>query len=812
VLNPLVGVAPAFNRWSSRALPGRALAAILATGMSVVALGAAAPAAPAADSCPNAQFRTGASLELPDCRAYEQVSSVNKRGNGIMALNGTILQPGWSAPGGDAVLYNNVQGPGTDDAARGFAFSLVANRTADGWVNRAAANGPAPQGVIDANSAAQRYEIPDASSENLLFVSASPWVLDEPYINAGRNGGVYLGRGSAMDWLTRPTSVNALPAPGSPDDDLGKFMTVGGSEDLSTSYFITRATLTPEDDDIGRTALTNWALYRWQDGQLSNAGVLPDGSIDPGGSVAAGLAPGGGDASTGDNAQAVVQYAYTHSVSTDGTGVVFVSPDPAAGTGRPPQLYLAREGQATLEISKRPDAASAPVGTAGVTQTGGLVGATTSAVTNGGVYAVTSRNHQVIVFSTTDALTDDAPADTSIAKTYRYSVADASLTYLPDLDRASGDGNGPVFNISDDGSRILYRTTGNDLRLWRDGEPTLTLSGDVGPSDFSNGIGESRFSTDGHTLILMSKVPLAGEPDHPAGGGPDKTEVYRYTEDDAHLQCISCPAPTMSPQGPATFTLSGQDTGFGGTSFDTPLASTRGMTDDGTSVFFTTTSPLSPNDHNITADVYEYKDGATHLLSSGATGSLGDYLLDNSATGSDVFIASRLVLAPSDTDDVYDLYDARVDGGFPPPAQKAAPCDGDACQGPVPDSPAASPLAASVTFVGGGNVHASARRRPMSAKTAHRTVRGSRFTLAVTVPGKGLITASGRNLKTARRTAKRATTYHLHVSLTSKAKRELRKKRRLKVAVKVSYRPSSGSASAKTVRVTLQQPRQRKGR
>ena len=41
--------------------------------------------------------------------------------------------------------------------------------------------------------------------------------------------------------------------------------------------------------------------------------------------------------------------------------------------------------------------------------------------------------------------------------------------------------------------------------------------------------------------------------------------------------------------------------------------------------------------------------------------------LDASASGDDVFFATRERLAPTDTDELVDVYDARVDGGFPAP-------------------------------------------------------------------------------------------------------------------------------------------------
>jgi hypothetical protein len=66
------------------------------------------------------------------------------------------------------------------------------------------------------------------------------------------------------------------------------------------------------------------------------------------------------------------------------------------------------------------------------------------------------------------------------------------------------------------------------------------------------------------------------------------------------------------------------------------------------------------------------------LISTGASPD-SSYLVDASADGRDVFISTREKLYPADKDDRFDVYDARVDGGFPyvePPI-----CEGS-CRGP----------------------------------------------------------------------------------------------------------------------------------
>ena len=74
--------------------------------------------------------------------------------------------------------------------------------------------------------------------------------------------------------------------------------------------------------------------------------------------------------------------------------------------------------------------------------------------------------------------------------------------------------------------------------------------------------------------------------------------------------------------------------------------------------------------------------GCIYLIS----GSLSDdeaFLIDASASGSDVFFTSRAELVPQDRGEAVEVYDARVGGGFPEVSQA---CTGTGCQG-VPPAP-----------------------------------------------------------------------------------------------------------------------------
>src|SRR5271156_5923109 len=103
------------------------LAAIWLGGMSV------APAA--ADSCPNARFRSGPSEHLPDCRADEQVSPAEKGGQDAMTLLPLLPAQASSCEAGQpcTVAYMNVGAAFDGAQGNDFPNAYQATRSAGGW-------------------------------------------------------------------------------------------------------------------------------------------------------------------------------------------------------------------------------------------------------------------------------------------------------------------------------------------------------------------------------------------------------------------------------------------------------------------------------------------------------------------------------------------------------------------------------------------------------------------------------------------------------------------------------------------------------
>jgi hypothetical protein len=165
-----------------------------------------------------------------------------------------------------------------------------------------------------------------------------------------------------------------------------------------------------------------------------------------------------------------------------------------------------------------------------------------------------------------------------------------------------------------------------------------------------------------------------------------------------------------------------------------------------------------------------------------------------SATGSDVFFQTRTQLVGQDTDSLGDIYDARIGGGFPAPSPEAS-CSGEACQGGASSSPAFGASGTS-SFTAGGNVTpGSTSFLPPSEESKltilSHTVKKRTLTLKVAVPAAGKLTATGKGLAKASKTAGGRGT----VTLTLKAKGH----GKLNTNVKLTFAPTKGRKLEATV-------------
>jgi hypothetical protein len=211
---------------------------------------------------------------------------------------------------------------------------------------------------------------------------------------------------------------------------------------------------------------------------------------------------------------------------------------------------------------------------------------------------------------------------------------------------------------------------------------------------------------EGDTLIFTSLKSLTG---YDNGGNE---EVYRYNPAEG-LICVSCIPSGQSPPL-AGAEMFGIRVNFGSPIPPNPFL-VRNVADGGRRIFFDSNEQLVATDVNHVRDVYEWEaagtgscastaqnGGCIYLISTG-TSPEPSYFADASASGDDVFFFTKQQLVGQDTDEMQDVYDAKVGGGIA--AQNplpVVPCSGEACRGASPGAPEPAPAGTS-RYVGPGN-------------------------------------------------------------------------------------------------------------
>jgi hypothetical protein len=224
-------------------------------------------------------------------------------------------------------------------------------------------------------------------------------------------------------------------------------------------------------------------------------------------------------------------------------------------------------------------------------------------------------------------------------------------------------------------------------------------------------------SPNGRYVAFGSRLPLTGQPAEPFEEKPGidipGAEIFRYDADatekgEQSIVCVSCGSNGMTvPQSLLPFSLSTAINGANGR---------RYMLDNGR-VLFNTIAGLVPGDTNRQTDVYEWEpsglgdctsssirfsqpsDGCIGLISAGNSETSPATLADASTNGSDIFFTTNQSLIPQDQDNITDLYDARENGGTPPPTPPACP-QNTACPPTPTTQPTFIGASGSTTFTG----------------------------------------------------------------------------------------------------------------
>ncbi len=702
-----------------------------------ISLGGVSAAPAGAASCPNAQFRSGPSEHLPDCRGYEQVSPVEKDGQDAVTL--LPLRPAQASPceAGEpcTVAYMNAGAAFGGALGNDFPNAYLATRGAGGW-QTTALTPPTPQAPTN-GKAGVAYAFSQDLSRTVLRVPLQQLTASAP-------AGVY------NLFLRQPGGAYSLvtaAAPAEPphsgctlcfeEEDVPAF--AGASSDFSHVIFEANDSLVEGAPGEG---VEN--LYEAVGEHVRLVGILRDGTIPEQGATA-----GGGIRAVSEHTHELA-----HAISQDGSRVLF---EAAADGGAPdPQqegrteLYDRIDGASTVEVS-----APAPGAEPSECETESGICDPGSAQ-----FWAASDDGSLVYFTSKAALTKESntgPEEASGEEDagndlYRYDIETGVLT---DLTVDTKDPNGAsvlgVVGSSEDGSYVYFVADGDlggeaksgqpNLYVWHGTAsgagtvtyiatlraPTMEEANDIeamlaGAFEYHSDVADwtsrptesqAYVTPDGRHLAFMSVERLTGYDNEDQVTGQADHEVFEYSAETGRLVCASCDAGDVRPVGSAFIGAKL------GERVSTPFHQPRSLSDDGSRLFFSSPDPLVPGILGGNTRVFEYEDGSVQLISGTESGG-GAVFLDASASGDDVFFATRERLVWTDTDELVDVYDARVDGGLAePPA--LMPCQGGACREPLNLPPSFS-VPVSASFAGAGNLAPAPPAKPTRKQLLSRAL------------------------------------------------------------------------------------------
>jgi hypothetical protein len=728
---------------------GTAVLCALAAGLAVWSTAALA----AGESCPNAASRQGPSAALPECRVYEQVTPVDKGASlDLMQSSAPSEAPftffpfyadrGFAAEDGEAFLLSSQASLGP--VAPTGESSYVFRRGADGW-NMTTVAPATPQSQTVVTELVEPKNLSAIAFRDQLGSYADLLAGDPSLVQVARVVGPVGG----------PTStVSSLVGNSILEDSEEKF--VGGTEDLSEVLVESEEhNLIPggvaEGQDRGTTA-----LYEWAGGQLRLVNVNDEGKLLS--QCGASLGEGGvynrhGTAYSAVSSDGSKIFFTDPDPEPEREGGPGCWEKEASEEGKlpeenPPELYM-RQREAdgstrTVELSvpepemvgvdpdglraalfvgaaadgskvffvTRSELTKDDTGNHGIelyeynTEPGPgektltrISGGESGAAGNVMFVGAVSRDGSSVYFAAFGALAPGASAypaeppifeeESSKVNLYRYDTLTGRTTFIAVV-------NANDYPSSDDRTETWNQSPGpvNNPAIGHEAMALLNTS-------------QWYTTANGRYLVFASTKPLTGF-DNKVKSGAESclnlanpgtrpsscVELYRYDVEAAEkgeqsLVCVSCYG--GAPIDDAMFSR--------GIHPGPAVGPARPISENGSVVFFDTANALVPQATPGRTHVYEWHDGAISMISS-PNDPGNAFFLDSSPDGKNVFFATQAQLAPLDTDEAYDVYDARVDGGFAGvvPSQ----CTGTGCQG-VPAAPPIFATPASVTFEGVGN-------------------------------------------------------------------------------------------------------------
>jgi hypothetical protein len=775
--------------------------------LATLALCAGGTATAGAAECPNEQLRVeNHSAALPDCRAYEQVTPTYKEGIGIgsaeanFSLGTKVLD---FAEDGEAMAYVS-QGNFSNNGQSQAENDYFAKRTPSSWTSLTAVPPAAEYWGIEQDAIYART--PDF--ETSLYVARRPTDPSDTtrfYLRNVDGTVTEVGPTAPLATFTEPPGVVST---GLPTGVYASF--AGASEDLSDiTFFESSHEVSFPGDELtenGKPSLLEYIGTEGHDPRVISV--------------------------NNEGKESFCGVGRASLISRDGRTIAF---EQEACEGRAKAVYARVGGETTVDLSSSQ-----------CTRTSGDPGGACNEPSEATI-AGASPDVSITYFTTSQQLVNsDIDQGNDLYACILPTGAippQGDVNSCPDLEPVSVTGTAAganveeVMHVSKDGSHITFiakgvltgtSTNGDGQHAVEGAENVYVFNHDapVGErlkfvSDLCSGSGMSgsvtdplcpqspsandqalftskqgpfvQMTTDARYMLFATYARLD------SGDTDEGEDIYRYDTETGALVRISIGQDGYDANGNATNVDAFIETNEGG-----QVAPRLSISESGEKVFFTTAEALVPQDTNNARDAYEWDAGHIYLISDGVT-QTGSKLVSISPSGRDVLFVTAAALTWQDGDTAQDIYDARVEGGFPAPSTQAS-CSGEICQG-LPPTAGTPPSPGSATVTGAGNItpgFSAGLSSPLTVP-ATKTVTGPDGTLSVKLAGSGRLVISGSGLKSASVPVTKAGTVTVKIALTNQARAKLRKRHTVKIRAKVLFTPASGQASTATVALTFKE-------
>jgi hypothetical protein len=736
---------------------GRIGAIIAFTLVAAMVIPAAPALAATGEACPNEAVRAESNtspltgqpydMGLPECRAYEMVSPLEKQQHD--ALTRDAVPPVSVAPDGSAVQWSSQ---GAYAGAENYQVHssapsnpYVGQRTTSGWVTR---SGYPPSSLIEgpffAFGSTGVYS-PDLSRESVCGTA----VLTSNELGPTIRCALRKPEGS---WVSTPVYADL----NGENFSAGVLNTAGASSTGEDVVFYDAYTFPFLSSDTSESC---GGLGSGQCGGIYEmAGVGTESpelrlvDVDNSGNM---IGPGN-TSDLGAEELAPPRGGRYQAVSANGSTIYFTAtPNASNGFGSSANvetIFARVNGTSTFDISN-----PSPAECTRCTQEA-EEGKMENSEAKPATYQGASADGSKVFFTTKQQLVNGDTDSTPDLYEYDFNnppghrIVQVSGGGLGDLTPGAGAEVKGVVNVSEDGSHVYFVATGvlttlpnglgqtanpgsdnlytydtdtgetkfvatlleNDQQLWGVPEVVIVYVGSIPTGSLSDST-LAQATPDGRYLVFDSfaKLITAG----PEADTSGAQQVYRYDFQTGQLLRVSI--------GHEGFANNGNTPGVGAVigKANEPLEGpptandeNRAISDNGEIIAFVTAEQLQSTDvaggsntscvgsklaDGAGCEVYAWHNGSVNMISDGQDPNGAEYA-GMSATGSDIFFQARTQLVGQDTDSLGDIYDARIGGGFPGPVPEPS-CSGEACQGSASPGPA---LGASGTssFTGGSNL------------------------------------------------------------------------------------------------------------